>query len=54
MLQIETARSADLTPILQLLGTQLHEHDIVLTDQALRRATQGFRRHRRVRWVRML
>jgi hypothetical protein len=41
MLRIETARSADLTPILQLLRTQLEEHDIVLTGEALQRATQG-------------
>lgn len=41
MLQIETARAADLTPIIQLLRTQLAEHDIVLTTQALERATSG-------------
>ena len=41
MLEIVTARSADLTPILQLLRTQLEEHDIALTGQALQRATQG-------------
>ena len=38
---IETARNEDLVPILQLLHTQLQEHDIVLTSQALERATQG-------------
>ena len=38
---IETARNEDLVPILQLLHTQLQEHDIVLTPQALERATQG-------------
>jgi GNAT superfamily N-acetyltransferase len=47
MLQIETARSADLAPILQLLGTQLQEHGIVLTEQALQRATQGLIEDRR-------
>lgn len=41
MLQIETARNSDLTPILQLLRTQLEEHDIVLTATALERATRG-------------
>jgi GNAT superfamily N-acetyltransferase len=41
MLEIETARSGDLTPVLQLLRTQLQEHDIVLTAQALERATRG-------------
>ena len=41
MLQIETAQAADLTPIIQLLRTQLEEHDIVLTTQALQRATAG-------------
>jgi GNAT superfamily N-acetyltransferase len=41
MLEIATARSEDLTPILTLLHTQLQEHDIVLTDQALQRATRG-------------
>ena len=41
MLEIETARNSDLEPILQLLRTQLEEHDIVLTAQALQRATQG-------------
>lgn len=41
MLEIATARTEDLLPILHLLGTQLQEHDIVLTDQALQRATQG-------------
>jgi GNAT superfamily N-acetyltransferase len=40
MLGIQTAQAADLAPILQLLHTQLQEHDIVLTDQALQRATQ--------------
>jgi GNAT superfamily N-acetyltransferase len=41
MLRIETAQAADLTPIIQLLRTQLEEHDIVLTTQALERATAG-------------
>src|ERR1043165_7808301 len=41
MLEIETARSADLMPVVQLLRTQLPEHEIVLTDQALQRATHG-------------
>lgn len=41
MLEIQTAQPSDLTPILQLLHTQLQEHDIVLTDQVLQRATQG-------------
>lgn len=41
MLQIATARNSDLAPILQLLRTQLEEHDIVLTAPALERATQG-------------
>jgi GNAT superfamily N-acetyltransferase len=41
MLRIETARAADLTQIIQLLRTQLEEHDIVLTTQALERATSG-------------
>jgi len=41
MLEIQTAQPSDLSPILQLLHTQLQEHDIVLTDQALQRATQG-------------
>jgi GNAT superfamily N-acetyltransferase len=41
MLEIQTAQPSDLPPILQLLHTQLQEHDIVLTDQALQRATQG-------------
>lgn len=41
MLAIQTAEPADLAPILQLLNTQLREHGIVLTDQALQRATQG-------------
>ncbi|HEY7638120.1 MAG TPA: GNAT family N-acetyltransferase [Steroidobacteraceae bacterium] len=41
MLAIETARIADLTPIVQLLRTQLAEHDVVLADQALLRATRG-------------
>lgn len=41
MLEIATARPADLVPILQLLRTQLEEHDIVLTTQALERATSG-------------
>ena len=41
MLEIQTAQPSDLAPILQLLHTQLQEHDIVLTDQALQRATQG-------------
>jgi GNAT superfamily N-acetyltransferase len=38
---IETARNEDLQEILQLLRTQLEEHDIVLTSQALERATRG-------------
>lgn len=38
---IETARSEDLPEILQLLRTQLAEHDIALTSQALERATRG-------------
>ena len=38
---IETARHEDLQPILELLHTQLQEHDIVLTSQALERATRG-------------
>jgi len=41
MLEIQTAQLSDLAPILQLLHTQLQEHDIVLTDQVLQRATQG-------------
>jgi GNAT superfamily N-acetyltransferase len=41
MLKIETARNSDLEPILQLLRTQLEEHDIVLTTESLQRATQG-------------
>jgi GNAT superfamily N-acetyltransferase len=41
MLDIQTAQPSDLAPILQLLHTQLQEHDIVLTGQALQRATQG-------------
>ena len=41
MLKIETAGATDLIPILNLLRTQLQEHDIVLTDEALQRATQG-------------
>jgi GNAT superfamily N-acetyltransferase len=41
MLAIQTAEPADLAPILQLLNTQLREHGIELTDQALQRATQG-------------
>jgi GNAT superfamily N-acetyltransferase len=41
MLEIQTAQPSDLAPVLQLLHTQLQEHDIVLTDQALQRATQG-------------
>ena len=41
MLEIGTAQAADLGPIIQLLRTQLEEHDIVLTGQALQRATQG-------------
>jgi GNAT superfamily N-acetyltransferase len=40
MLAIQTAEPADLAPIMQLLSTQLREHGIVLTDHALRRATQ--------------
>ena len=39
MLAIQTAEPADLAPILQLLNTQLREHGIELTDQALQRAT---------------
>jgi len=38
---IETARNEDLESIVQLLRTQLEEHDIVLTSQALERATRG-------------
>ena len=38
---IETARSQDLPEVLQLLRTQLEEHDIVLTSAALERATRG-------------
>ncbi len=41
MLEIETARNSDLEPILQMLRTQLEEHDIVLTAQSLQRAAQG-------------
>ncbi|HKS57122.1 MAG TPA: GNAT family N-acetyltransferase [Steroidobacteraceae bacterium] len=41
MLDIQTAQLSDLAPIVRLLNTQLQEHDIVLTDQALQRATQG-------------
>jgi GNAT superfamily N-acetyltransferase len=41
MLQIQTAAAADLEPIIALLRTQLEEHDIVLTGEALRHATQG-------------
>ena len=41
MLEIQTAQPSDLAPILQLLHTQLQEHDIVLTDQTLQRATQA-------------
>ena len=41
MLEIQTAQPSDVASILQLLHTQLQEHDIVLTDQALQRATQG-------------
>ena len=41
MLEIQTAQLSDLAPIVRLLNTQLQEHDIVLTDQALQRATQG-------------
>jgi GNAT superfamily N-acetyltransferase len=41
MLEIQTAQPSDLAPILQLLHTQLQEHDIVLTDQVLQRATRG-------------
>jgi GNAT superfamily N-acetyltransferase len=41
MLEIQTAQPADLAPILQLLRTQLEEHDVVLTAQALQRAAQG-------------
>ena len=41
MLEIQTAQPSDVALILQLLHTQLQEHDIVLTDQALQRATQG-------------
>jgi GNAT superfamily N-acetyltransferase len=40
MLGIQTAQPADLAPILQLLHTQLQEHDIVLTEEALQGATQ--------------
>jgi len=38
---IETARNEDLQAIIQLLRTQLEEHDIVLTSAALERATRG-------------
>ena len=38
---IQTARNEDLAPILQLLRTQLEEHGIVLTSQALETATRG-------------
>ena len=38
---IGAARTEDLVPILQLLRTQLEEHDIVLTPQALETATRG-------------
>jgi GNAT superfamily N-acetyltransferase len=41
MLEIQTAQPADRAPIVQLLRTQLEEHDVVLTEQALQRATQG-------------
>jgi GNAT superfamily N-acetyltransferase len=41
MLEIQTAQPAELAPILQLLRTQLEEHDVVLTEQALQHATQG-------------
>jgi GNAT superfamily N-acetyltransferase len=41
MLEIQAAQLSDLTPIQQLLHTQLQEHDIVLTDQTLQRATQA-------------
>jgi GNAT superfamily N-acetyltransferase len=41
MLEIQTAQPADLAPIVQLLRTQLEEHDVVLTEQVLQRATQG-------------
>jgi GNAT superfamily N-acetyltransferase len=41
MLEIQTARPADREPILRLLRTQLEEHDVVLTEQGLLRATQG-------------
>jgi GNAT superfamily N-acetyltransferase len=41
MLEIQTAQPADLAPIFQLLRTQLEEHDVVLTEQALQHATQG-------------
>ena len=41
MLEIQTAQPSDLAPIVQLLNTQLREHDIVLTDQVLQRATQS-------------
>jgi GNAT superfamily N-acetyltransferase len=41
MLEIQTAQPADLGPIVQMLRTQLEEHDIVLAGQALQRATQG-------------
>jgi GNAT superfamily N-acetyltransferase len=39
--EIQAAQAADLPSILQLLRTQLEEHGIVLTGQALRHATQG-------------
>jgi GNAT superfamily N-acetyltransferase len=48
VLQIQTAESADLEPIVRLLRTQLEEHDIVLTGEALQRATQGLIDDRRV------
>jgi GNAT superfamily N-acetyltransferase len=40
MLEIQTAQPADLAPVVHLLRTQLEEHDIVLTGQALQGATQ--------------
>jgi GNAT superfamily N-acetyltransferase len=45
MLEIQTAQPADLAPILQLLRTQLEEHDVVLAEQALQHATQGLIEH---------
>lgn len=48
MLQIQTVESGDLEPIVRLLRAQLEEHDIVLTGEALQRATQGLIEDHRV------